>query len=340
MDVILYGANGFTGKLVAQSLKAQGIETLLSGRNKTALEALSSELNLPFATCDLNHLDDLFTRNKDVKILINAAGPFIYTAEVVARACIRHKVHYVDITGEIPVFELLEKLNSAATKAGIMILPGAGFDVVPTDCLANHLKKLLPEAHTLEIAFGGLGGGVSRGTALTAITHMQSGTWVRENGELKRIKWGSRTKSFHFNGKLRTCEPIPWGDLQTAWQSTGIPNISVYIPFSSKNVKFLNAFGSLLTKKWVKKWIKSYIAKKIIGPTEEQQKSGMVHITGTALAHNNLQVRHSFSTREGYTFTAQSATKVAQLILDGHYKIGYQTPGMAYGWRLMEDLII
>ena len=232
-QVILYGANGYTGQLILDELLKQQLpKPLLAGRNEGAIRALADRYHLDFAIARTEQFNALLKREKGVKVVINAAGPFVDTALPLATACIANSVHYLDITGEISVFKELNALNAQAKEKGVMLLPGAGFDVVPTDCLALALKKELPEAEGLILAFAGVGGGSSRGTAITAIRQLESHTWVREEGELKEISWTSRAKKVDFGPIKATCLPIPWGDLQTAWYSTGIKNIVVYTPFS------------------------------------------------------------------------------------------------------------
>ena len=89
-------------------------------------------------------------------------------------ACLRLGKHYLDITGEISVFEAMARRDKAAKQAGMMIMPGVGFDVVPSDCLAVHLKNLLPTATDLTLAFYGLGG-ISHGTQATMTMNAGSG---------------------------------------------------------------------------------------------------------------------------------------------------------------------
>ncbi len=106
--------------------------------------------------------------------MAHCAGPFSATAGPMARACVNAGVHYLDITGEIDVFEELHGLDDRARAAGSVLLPGAGFDVVPTDCMAALLAEALPGASRLDLAFMA-GGGPSPGTAKTAVQGMSAG---------------------------------------------------------------------------------------------------------------------------------------------------------------------
>ena len=337
-QIILYGANGYTGQLILDEiLKQQLPEPLLAGRNEKAIRLLADRYHLDFAVATTSEISALLKKEKGVKVVINAAGPFIDTALPVAKACIAKGIQYLDITGEISVFQQLMQLNEQAKESGVMLLPGAGFDVVPTDCLALALKQEMPEAESLVLAFAGLGGGSSRGTSLTAIRQLDSHTWVREEGELKAISWRSRTKKIDFGPFKATCLPIPWGDLQTAWYSTGIKNIMVYMPFSKQVRKWLPLASRIAQLKPVNKLLQVFISKKITGPTVAQRERAQTHIIGEVAAGDKILRKH-LSTPDGYTFTALSVAVITRRILKGDYKTGYQTPATAYGVELLKDI--
>jgi short subunit dehydrogenase-like uncharacterized protein len=266
------------------------------------------------------------------------AGPFIETAKPIAEACIRFGVHYIDVTGEVTVFQQLLNLGKKAKEKGVMLLPGAGFDVVPTDCLAVRLKEEMPDAKSITLAFAGLGGGLSRGTARTAIKQMDSNTWVRENGELKQIAWTSQPLEIDFGHFKGTCLPIPWGDLQTAWVSTGIPNIRVYIPFSRKVRKWISVGTKLAQVGIIKQLLMSYVSAKITGPTSAQREKAQSHIIGIADNSSGNRMRKHLVTPDGYTFTALSVAEMTNQILEGKYNVGYQTPATAFGSAFVESI--
>jgi short subunit dehydrogenase-like uncharacterized protein len=112
-----------------------------------------------------------------------AAGPFSATSRPVADACLRNRVHYLDITGEIDVFEALAARDAEAKARGIMLLPGVGFDVAPSDCLAAHLKRRLPDANDLR-PYLSLRANTSRGTAKTiAPIHRRLGERVKSDSK-------------------------------------------------------------------------------------------------------------------------------------------------------------
>jgi short subunit dehydrogenase-like uncharacterized protein len=101
---------------------------------------------------------------------------------------------------------------------------------MPTDCLAAHLKRRLPTATHLALAFGTISG-VSRGTALTAVggTGYRSGGLVRAGGALREVPLRYKSRRIDLGEGPRTARTIPWGDLSTAYSTTGIPSIEVYL---------------------------------------------------------------------------------------------------------------
>ena len=140
-DFLLYGSYGYTGRLIADRALEQGLRPLLAGRDVAALAAQAAELGLEFRAFSLDDTAALDAAVRAVPVVLHAAGPFAHTAAPMAQACIRAGVHYLDITGEIAVFEAMAALDGAARASGVMLMPGAGFDVVPTDCLAAHLAR-------------------------------------------------------------------------------------------------------------------------------------------------------------------------------------------------------
>ncbi|MFT5513260.1 MAG: short subunit dehydrogenase-like uncharacterized protein, partial [Bacteroidia bacterium] len=180
-NFIIYGAYGYTGKLIVAEAVKKGWKPMVAGRNEALVKSLAEEFNLPYACFDFDDQrawDEVLTQHK---LLLNCAGPFSHTIKEVLPACVRNKVHYTDITGEIEVFEYVQSHHNDAIEAEIVMMPGVGFDVVPTDCLAKYLHEQLPTATHLELAFE-TNSGLSRGTALSVLNRFHKGSAIRENG--------------------------------------------------------------------------------------------------------------------------------------------------------------
>src|SRR6266550_6648973 len=152
MAWMIYGANGYTGQLIAELANNHGEKPILAGRNAAKVRALAEKLGLPWRAFALDRPD-----LRDIELVLHCAGPFSATSRPMVDACLLARAHYLDITGEIDVFESVLGRDEEARQRGIVLLPGAGFDVVPSDCLAALLKQRLPSATKLELAFAPIG---------------------------------------------------------------------------------------------------------------------------------------------------------------------------------------
>lgn len=333
-NILLYGANGFTGKLIISRCLEKGLKPVLAGRNAGEIQQLADQYGLGHRVFSVDDAGKILQGLEGIDVLIHAAGPFMFTAKPMVEACIKNKTHYLDITGEVEVFEMCAGYDGKAKEAGIMMMPGTGFDVVPSDCLALHLKKRLPDADTLQLAFAGLGGGVSRGTAKTVIENLGRGGAVRKNGKIIVVPNAHKTMTIDFGEAKMFCACIPWGDISTAWRSTGIPNIEVFTGVNkgmARGMKAGNYFGWLLKTPMVKSFLKKRIDSGPPGPSDERRKKARSYFWGQVTNPSGKSCVTLQQTPEGYTLTAMTSVAIAQEILNGNFKAGYQTPAMAYG---------
>jgi short subunit dehydrogenase-like uncharacterized protein len=340
MKYLLYGANGYTGQLIIKESLERGLQPILAGRTQTKIEALATNYGLSYQVFDLSDSKRIEAQLEGVRLCLNAAGPFSRTAKPLAEACIRTQTHYLDITGEIEVFEQLKELDEQAKRQGLTVMPGAGFDVVPSDCLANYLKEQMPDAQSLELAFTSVGGGVSHGTAHTMLEGLGKGGLIRENGRLKAVKLGHKSKRIDFGDFSRTVATIPWGDISTAYTSTQIPNIAVYTGIPRKTLRLLKyqtLFNPILRSSLVKRLGQKWIDKNLHGPSEAQNQKGKSYLHG--VVDNGHQSKSALLIcAEGYLLTALCSVDIARKVLEEDFKVGYQTPAMAYGWRLILEI--
>lgn len=337
--IVVYGSYGYTGKLVVDECREKNLAVILAGRKGEALEKQSQASGYPYKIVDMDDHQALLDLLKEGKVVIHCGGPFRHTAKKMADACLETKTHYTDITGEYGVFELLAGYDGKARDAGITILPGAGFDVVPSDCLALYLKNKLPTATHLQLAFTMSKGGLSRGTKKSMTEGLGYGGMIRMHGKLVPINLGDKIMEVDFGGFKTPALCIPWGDISTAWRTTGIPNIEVYTGATTgmirtaRRSKYLNW---LLRLSWVKKMMLSKIDKQPGGPSEEKLTTGRSYLWGKVWNDQGQQVEARLETVSGYLLTAKTSVLIAEKILRGQVKTGYQTPAMAYG----EDLIM
>jgi short subunit dehydrogenase-like uncharacterized protein len=336
---LLYGANGYTGELIARYAAEYGLHPILAGRREEVLKPLAAKLNYSYKVFDVNDSIALLAALKEVKLIVNAAGPFQFTAKPIIEGCLQTGTHYIDVNGDISVFEFIKQYDDSAKQAGLMLLPGSGFDVVPTDCTALFLKKLLPDAITLKLAFANIGGGLSHGTATTMVNKLGQGGAVRKNGKIVPVPLGQKGMWVDFGIKKFFVMTIPWGDIATAYFTTAIPDIESYTAISLtvyRSLKLQGLFNWLLRTNFIRKVIKRKIDKRPAGPNDEQRSKAISLVWGQVSNSRGETKTVRMSSSDGYTLTMHSTLLIAQKIVQGNFKPGYQTPASAYG----EDLVM
>ena len=330
---LIYGANGYTGEMIARTACARGLAPVLAGRSRDAVAALAAELGCEQRVFDLSDPAKLVANLAACRVVIHCAGPFSATAAPMMAACIAARVHYTDITGEIDVFEHAFRQDAGARAAGILVCPGTGFDVVPTDCIALTLARALPVASRLALGFDSRSS-FSRGTAATSVEGLGHGSCVREGGTLRRIPLGSRARRIDFGAGEKLATAIPWGDVSTAYRTTGIPDIEVYIPVSPKalaNLRRLGHFGWLLRRRAVQSFLKSRIARRAPGPDAAAREKTPVYVWGEAGNAAGRVLSARIRVPNGYTVTKDAAVAIAERLLDSDVPAGFTTPARLMG---------
>ena len=338
--LLLYGANGYTGRLILDAALARGIPVTIAGRRPEAVEPLANARGVPFESFALEEtprrLAERFSRFGAVLL---AAGPFSRTSAPVVAACLKARVPYLDITGEIGVFEAVFARHAEAVKAGVVLLPGVGFDVVPSDCLAASLALALPGAVRLQLAFRGFG--ISAGTARTMIEGLPKGGAARIVGKLVSVPVGWRARTIPFPDRPRYAVTIPWGDLSTAYRSTGIPNIETYMAMAPAHVSVLRWSRSLLPLAGfgpLQALLSAWAKKGIAGPTAPERARERSLLWGRVEDGEGRAVEGTVETLEGYTLTAETAVLAAEQVLRGSVKPGAWTPSRAFGPAFIEEV--
>lgn len=338
--ILLYGANGYSGRLILDAALARGLPVTIAGRRREMVEPLASELGVPFETFGLDEaprrLAERFGRFGAVLL---AAGPFSRTSAPVLAACLKARVPYLDITGEIGVFEEVFARHAEAVRAGVVLLPGVGFDVVPSDCLAASLALALPGAVRLQLAFRGFG--ISAGTARTMLEGLPKGGVARVDGKLVPVPVGWKARTIPFPDRPRYATTIPWGDLSTAYRSTGIPNIETYMAMAPAHVsalRFARAFLPIAGFGPFQALLSAWAKKGIAGPTAEERGRERSLLWGRVEDGEGRAVEGTVETLEGYTLTAETAVLAAERVLRGSVKPGAWTPSRAFGPGFIEEV--
>lgn len=340
-SLLIYGANGYTGELIAREAVRQGLRPVLAGRNAARLTELAAELGLNVRVFGLGDAAVLHGGLEGITAVLHCAGPFSATAAPMISACLAAGAHYLDITGEIDVFELAYARDGEARTAGILLCPGVGFDVVPTDCLAAALKRSLPDATRLALGFDSRSR-LSRGTATTSARSLGDGCRVRENGEIRRIPMGSRQRRIDFGDGEKLAMTIPWGDVSTAYRTTGIPNIEVYVPVSPRvlgRVRWLDRLGWLVSSAPVQALLRNRIRAGAAGPSGDERARSPVCVWGEAVNEAGEVRVARIKVANGYTLTVAAALAIARHVTRGEpVPPGFTTPARLMGWEFVATL--
>jgi short subunit dehydrogenase-like uncharacterized protein len=330
--VLLYGAYGYTGRLAAELAAAKKLDVVLAGRNKEALAGLGDRLNLPTRVVGLNDVKQLSEALKDIACVVHMAGPFAATSTPMLSACLATQTNYVDITGEIEVFEAMWSREEEIKRAGITAVPGAGFDVVPTDCLAAYVASKLQRPASLVIALRGLES-ASQGTLRTAIRQVSKPVLCRRAGAIVALDDRS-PRWIDFGSGDEPCVPVSWGDVATAFHSTGVRNITVYF----RRTKLLRSadtlgklFGPVLRSRIGQKGLTAIVRSFPEGPSQAQRIGHRGTIWAEAIDCSGRSSKASLSTPDAYDFAANSALEIASRISSLPAALGLVTPVQAFG---------
>ncbi len=330
---LLYGATGFTGRLLAQEALRRGHRPVLGGRSEARLQPLAESLGLEYQVFGLERLDALVRAVRDFDLVFHAAGPYIHTADPMMKACALAGRHYLDITGEIPVFEGSTAYDEAMRRQNRAMISGVGFDVVPGNCLAQYVAGQLPEATQLDVAFYAPTG-ISAGTARSAIAGGAAGGWVRRKGRLIPYPLGTGRRRVRFPNGQFSVVPFPWGDLSASFQSTGIPNITVYGAFSpllAGMARFGAPIGQfLLSIPPVRSALSGLAGAVFKGPSADQQASNRAYFWAQVADEAGNSAQAWIETPEPYRFTALAGIRAVERTL-AENPAGVLAPAQAFG---------
>ncbi len=335
---LIYGAYGYTGKLIVQEAVKRGSHPVIAGRNADKLAALAAQFSLESRAFPLD--GSAHEQLQDIDLVLHCAGPFSETSKPMIEACLAAGAHYLDITGEIPVFEYTHAQHERALAANIILCSGVGFDVIPTDCTALKLKEILPDATHLALGFDS-DSSLSPGTSKTAIRGLGSGSAVRRDGVIVEKPFGSQHRSIDFGRGRKSAIGIPWGDVATAFYTTSIPNISTWIPMPRTAVvgaRLSNILRPVLTSRLVQQKLHTWVERTIHGPDETQRKKSRAYIWGEASNAAGIRKSVRIQVANVYDLTVYGALATVSLVMDGTYPSGSSTPASLFGSQLIETL--
>jgi len=316
--LLIYGATGYTGTLIAREAAKRGLDFEIAGRSEDKLSALAAELKVQYHVFPVGDIEGWKKSLEGKTALLNIAGPFSETAEQAMEASIKFKVHYFDITAEVDIYRLAESKDAAAKAAGIMLLSGAGL-FATYDPLVVHTARRVKNPVAMRAAFK-YSGGFTPGSVASASNIVNAGLLVRKNGEIKKIT-EAPSVAFDLGDGPEEFSLMPLGGVVLSFKSTGIPDIEEY---------FKMALPAESTNEGTMKFEEGHPKD---GQNTERSKI-FVEVTG----EDGTVARSMVDTPDGYMPTVTSVVEVVNHALNGSFKTGFQSPASAYGAELLTSL--
>ncbi len=338
---LIYGANGYTGALLAAEAVRRGHRPLLAGRSLAKLRPLAERLNLEAVAFDLAEATAAVAlRDHGVKLVLHAAGPFIHTSAPMIAACLEVGAHYLDITGEIPVFQHTFAQDQAARERGVVLMSGVGFDIVPSDCLIKYVADQVAEPQRLYVVIGGPGLsngeiGASGGTLKTNLEMIAQGFVVRRDDALVPVEVGAGLRLVRLLDGMHPALIIPWGDVVTAYRPAGIPNVTAYMTFPPGQARLLHYGGGFVLQRLLqisalRRWAARQIEQRISGPSEQTRQTGRSQFYALVIGQDGQRAEAWLETIEAYQFTVLAALNAVEQVL-ADPPCGALTPAQAFG---------
>ncbi|HEX2691080.1 MAG TPA: saccharopine dehydrogenase NADP-binding domain-containing protein [Kofleriaceae bacterium] len=328
--LMIYGAAGYTARLIVHELARRGTPSVIAGRDEAALRAAAIPGEI--RTFGLADPSEIAAGLEGVTVLVNATGRYSTTALPLVRGCLARGIHYLDLAGEVPEHALLLGLADEARAAGVMLLPGVGFGVVPTELAAvEAAQRLGARPARLEIAYETVGG-ASRGTLETVLRQIHQAGVQRRGGELVAVRPGARRARLAFGaGHTALAITNPWrADLVSAFVSVGSPDIETLASFPA-TARFLMAWPRF-TSSWLgRRLVERTIAGAPAGPSEAERAAGRTRVLVHAV-DGARRVAVALHGPEAYDFTARTAAAIAARVLAGAAVPGFATPSMVLPW--------
>lgn len=330
---LIYGVTGYSGRLLVRAAKERGLRPLLGGRDEPRLAALAAELGLEYRVARLDVEAELDEALRGVQVVLHAAGPFSSTSRPMVEACLRAGAHYLDLSGEVLAIEGVFHWDAEARRRGVMLMPGVGFDVVPSDCLALHLARRVRGARRLVLGISGLEL-ISRGSFRTLAESAGQSTHIRRDGRLVGIAPGSLQRELDFGTGPRPSLAVGWGDVSSAYYSTGIPDIETYSDATLVLRMMVMAnrwFGGLLASPSGRLWLELQARALPDGPTQAQRAGRQGIIVAEVEDAAGRRIRGRLRTPEVYGFSCTTGLTIVERVLAGDVEVGAQTPARVYG---------
>jgi len=312
----------------------------LAARSAPQLIPLAEELGLDYLVLNLDNPRAIAEACEPLRAVLHAAGPFASTFRPILDACLLTQTHYVDINGELAVFEYLLTQNQAAQRKKVCVIPGAGFDVVAANSLAVYTAAQLEDPLELDIAIS-VNEPASVGTRRSTLEVLAGGGRIRRSGRLLNYPLGKTRRFVRFMDRSRPVIPAPLGELSTAYSATGVPNLTTYLALSPGTIRLLGIFGRplamFLRNPRLRGWLqrRQSSARKKTDPSLPKQTHSEIYVRAVSSAGQVAQAW--LETLGAYQFTAISAVACLEATLEGRSP-GVYTPDQILGEHWMLQL--
>lgn len=342
-ELLIYGVTGYTGGLISRLAAAGGLPHVAAGRDLERVTARADPLMVPARAFSLGDAARIDRALQGVAVVLNAAGPFDETALPLAAACLRGGVHYLDLSPGAAAIEALLGLDARAREAGVMLMPGAGFAVVPTDAAAARLRRRMPEARRLRLACA-VTGRVSRGSRLAMVREFRQAGARRRDGDLVTAWAAEEMLTIDLGDGPLQVGTDPWrGDLVTAWWSSVYSDVDTYAAYPrpwrwllrSRRLGPPWALAGSGAAEAALAWLARRLPE---GPDEAELAAGSTRIWAQAEDGAGGRVGMRLRGPHLHLFTARVALWVARRVLAGSVQVGFQTPATAFGPDLLDRL--
>lgn len=362
-NLLIYGVSGETGGRISRLAAAAGLPHLAAGRDFERVSACADPLLLPTRVFSLADPAKIDRGLEGVSVVLNAAGPFAETGPPLVAACLRTGAHYLDLAGDAADFEIIRRLDLRAREAGVLLMPGVGVKVVPTDALAARLRRRLPTAVRLRLAWE-VTGSAARGTLLPLLRDLLRQGVQRRDGELVPAFAGDSTLRLDLGSGPRLALTDPWrGDPETAYWSSVYSDVEVYAihPPAGRwlvrrlrrpDLRRLAAAAAAFALRHRR--IPRRPPRRDLGdlgdlgggPACPAGSAGAAALPAActriwAQAEDPTGLRATALLRgpDPRLFAARTALWIAQRVLSGRLRVGFQTPVTAYGPDLIDRLL-
>jgi short subunit dehydrogenase-like uncharacterized protein len=339
MQLLIYGATGFTGRLIVQEALKQGLRPIVAGRNQKLVEDLAKRLGLEARVFSLEGPQPEVVRALEgVGVVVHAAGPFVFTSKPMVDACLKAGIHYVDITGELPVFDAIYARDAEAKAANVALVPGGGYDIVPTDCLALFATQQVDAPVELRIAIHGNTDPTS-GTMKSMLEQMANPE-VRvtvDQGVRKPCPLGSDVRTFTFGKRSLSTLHAPLADLAAAPRTTGVSTVGTYLSMPPRAIAAARRWGwlgqRLLRVGFIKSYARQWAENKFRGPSVVQQSDSRSYATVQVTNQAGKSRSYGLTLPEPYALTAMTSVGLALRLLDSSHPrpAGALTPAQLMG---------